>query len=290
MGRIGRNGSSAFSLRATARQPPCKQVGWMGWTAGAVFLAFLAAAGNVGAQTTAEFDAVSIKRNNGGPQADGGISSLPDGTFVMKNQPISSMIRYAAPVVVREVAGLPAWAREDRYDVIAKPAAGTTREQRSQMWRAMFAQRMKLVARVEEREIDAFALMPARSDGRLGPKLKRSRPDCNPSGSANPPARCGASFGATRIEAGSMTMDILAQWLTSLAGRLVNNRTGLQGPYELQLDFSPELKTPDTEATAGDTLPDVFTAVREQLGLKLVPEKARAPVFVIESIQRPTEN
>lgn len=83
-----------------------------------------------------------------------------------------------------------------------------------------------------------------------------------------------------------MTMDMLVQWLGNAAGRLVNNRTGLPGFYELQLDFAPELRAGDQPS--GDTPPDIFTAVRDQLGLKLEPEKARAPVF--DSIQRPSEN
>jgi uncharacterized protein (TIGR03435 family) len=86
-----------------------------------------------------------------------------------------------------------------------------------------------------------------------------------------------------------MTMDILVQWLGNAAGRLVNNRTGLPGFYELQLDFAPELGAGD-QPTSGNAPPDIFTAVREQLGLKLEPEKARAQVFAVDSIQRPSEN
>jgi uncharacterized protein (TIGR03435 family) len=263
------------------------------------FTICVALASILSAQTTAEFDAVSIKRNNAGPNAGGGMQSLPDGTYVVKNQPISSIIRFASPVFVREVAGLPTWAKEDRYDVIAKPPAGTTPQQLAQMWRTMFAQRMKLVAHLEDREIDVYALRLARPDGRLGPKLKRAAPECTPRPAEppasqekprpEPPSRCGASLGDTRIEAGGTTMDILVQWLGNAAGRLVNNRTGLTGFYELRLDFAPEL-SPGAQPTSGDAPPDVFTAVREQLGLKLEPEKARAPVFVIDSIQRPSEN
>jgi uncharacterized protein (TIGR03435 family) len=264
-----------------------------------VFLACLALTCMLRAQATLEFDAVSIKRNNAGPNAGGGMRSLPDGTYVVKNQPISSIIRFASPTDVREVAGLPVWAKEDRYDVIAKPPSSATPLQLGQMWRTMFAQRMKLVAHLEDREIDAYALRLARPDGRVGPKLKRAAPECTPRPAEppassekpgpEPPGRCGASLGERRIEARGMTMDILVQWLGNAAGRLVNNRTGLPGFYELQLDFAPELSAGD-EPTSGDAPPDIFTAVRDQLGLKLEPEKARAQVFVVDSIQRPSEN
>src|SRR5262245_26260590 len=102
------------------------------------------------------FDVVSIKPNTLGPQSPAGIRTLPDGTLVMTNQPIRSIITTASPVPVREVVGLPGWAMTERYDVTAKPPVGSTREQRSQMWRTMFAERMKLVAHVEEREQDTF--------------------------------------------------------------------------------------------------------------------------------------
>ena len=261
----------------------------------ACLLTCLALSDTTRTQAPKEFDAVSIKRNNAGPQAGAGIRSMPDGTYVMTNQPISSIIRLAAPSVVREVVGLPTWAQDDRYDVIAKPPAGATRADQSQMWRTMFADRMKLVARIEEREIDTYALVLDRADGRLGLQLKRFTGDCNAPVSTPPPASrtpagptagpCGLSFGATQIRATGVTMNQFVQNLTGLAGRLVNNRTGLEDSYELQLDFSP----PSLNGTT-DTLPDVFTAVREQLGLRLQAEKALAPVFVIESIQRPSEN
>jgi uncharacterized protein (TIGR03435 family) len=92
----------------------------------------------------------------------------------MTNGAIRQFITLAAAVPVREVRGLPDWAEDERYDVTARPPAGSTREQRSDMWRTLFAERMKLVAHIEEHERDTFALVVARSDGRLGPQLKKS--------------------------------------------------------------------------------------------------------------------
>jgi Protein of unknown function (DUF3738) len=80
------------------------------------------------------FDVVSIKRNILGPEAGAGMRTLPDGTLVMTNQPITSIIMSASPVPAREVVGLPDWAMTERYDVTVKPPAGSTREQRRQMW------------------------------------------------------------------------------------------------------------------------------------------------------------
>ena len=206
---------------------------------------------------------------------------------------------------VREVVGLPDWATTERYDITAKPPAGSTPQQRSEMWRTFFAERMKLVAHVEERERDTFALVLARSDGRLGPQLKPSTLDCSPKPPGTPPAppppppasesdylnRCGGMFGNGTIVSGSTTMDALVLSFAGLAGRQVFDRTGLKGNYALTLKHSPP-RTPGTspDAPLPDDAPEFFTALQEQLGLKLQPEKSLVPVFVIDRIERPTEN
>jgi len=254
----------------------------------------------------AEFDVVSIKRspaNAGG----GGMRTLPDGTSIMTNVAIRQFINSAAPVPVREVRGLPEWAEQEHYDVTARPPEGSTREQRAEMWQTLFADRMKLVAHVEEVERDTFALVVARSDGRLGPQLKKSTLDCSPRppGSAPPSApppdtfdpqsalnRCGGLFGQGVIVSGGMKMDQLVLSLSGLAGRLVNNRTGLEGDYAFTLKFSrPQPpRGASAEAPLPDDAPEFFTALQEQLGLKLQPEKTMVPVLVIDHIERPSEN
>lgn len=140
------------------------------------------------AQELAQFEVVSIKRHVT-LEASGGIQTLPDGTMIMINQPIASLIRGAAPVPVREVIGAPDWVNTERYDVTTKPPAGSTAEQRREMPRRMFADRMKLVAHVEQRERDTFALVLARRDGKLGPNLKPSTLDCAPRPAPNPAQR-----------------------------------------------------------------------------------------------------
>jgi uncharacterized protein (TIGR03435 family) len=258
----------------------------------------------ISAQTThAEFDVVSIKRAD--PNATGGgMRTLPDGTSIMTNVAIWQFIRSAAPAPVQDVIGLPDWANTERYDLTAKPPAGSTREQRSVMWRTLFAERMKLVTHVEEKERDTFALVVARSDGRLGPQLKPSTLDCGPRPPGSPPPppplpsatdadmlnRCGGRFGNGSIVSGGITMDSLVGSLGGLAGRLVNNRTGLQGFYALTLTYSPARPADARPDTTPNEAPEFFTALQEQLGLKLQPEKTMVPVLVIDHIERPTEN
>lgn len=250
----------------------------------------------------AQFEVVSIKRNVSGTTS-GGIRSLPDGTTVMTNQPIRSIILAASPVPVREVEGLPDWVNSERYDVTLKPPAGAAREQRGEMMRSMFVERMKLQAHVEERERDVFALVVARSDGRVGPELKPSPLDCSPRppGAAPPPppsfdpkdatGRCGGLFGQGSIVSGGIALDSLVVSISGSAGRQVLNRTGLKGFYALTLRWAePRRPGASPDAALDENLPDFFTALQEQLGLKLQPEKAQMPIFIVDHIERPTEN
>jgi uncharacterized protein (TIGR03435 family) len=247
----------------------------------------------------AQFDVVSIKPNTAGLGAGGGMRTLPDGTFMMTNQPIRSIVLAASPVPVREVSGLPEWVNTDRYDITAKAPAGSKREQQREMMRNMIVERMKLVGHVEEQERKTFALVMARSDGRLGPQLTRSTLDCAPRASPDGPPqaapsrdepqnRCGMAIGHGTIVSGGITMNQLVNSFDGLAGGLVDNRTGLDGWYAVTLRFTPPRLAVEPSAT--DDAPQFVTALQEQLGLKLEPQKSRVPIFVVDHIERPTPN
>ncbi len=249
----------------------------------------------------AQFDVASIKPS---PRdaVGGGIRSLPDGTMIMTNHPISSIILSASRVPVREVEGLPDWADREPYDVTLKPPPGATRDERAEMMRNMFVERMRLRGHIEERERDIFTLVVARSDGRLGPQLKPSALDCGPRppGSLPPPpptfveadaqGRCGGLYGQGVIVSGGLQFDSFVLSISGQAGRQVVNRTGLQGFYALTLRYATPSPAGAGNPPPDDNTPDFVTALQEQLGLKLQPEKMRVPIFVIDHIERPTEN
>jgi uncharacterized protein (TIGR03435 family) len=233
-----------------------------------------------------QFDVVSIKLNTSGAIGGGG-RSFPDGGQMITNQPIASIVAAAATEPIFEVIGLPDWAKTERYDIVAKPAPDShpTREQRAEMMRNLFIERFKLIAHVEERERSGFALVVARSDGRLGPQLAKSKLDC--AGVDGP--QCRGRMARGTIEQTGGRIDGLARSISGLAGGPVTNRTGLDGFYDLTLHFSVRNLNADPAAPLDDA-PSIFTALQEQLGLKLVPEKTTVKVFVIDHIERPTPN
>jgi uncharacterized protein (TIGR03435 family) len=251
-----------------------------------------------------EFEAISIKRNTSGAPGNN-IRTLPDGTFIATNVAIPLMIRLAIPVSMLEVLGLPDWTRTERYDITKKPREGfakPTAEQRSEMWHSAFVARLKLQAHVEDRQRNTYSLVLARSDRKLGSQLKPSTLDCSvpppdfPPTPPTPPSewanRCGVVSGLTSVLSGGTTMDEFAGRLA--VGARVYNRTGLEGRYAVQLNFRvDQTRFPlpkDHPLQSSNDLPDIFTAVQEQLGLKLVPQKTQEPVFVVDHIERPSEN
>jgi uncharacterized protein (TIGR03435 family) len=124
----------------------------------------------------------------------------------------------------------------------------------------------------------------------LGPHLKKSSTDCAPTApdAAQPPqSRCGTRIGPGTIEAIGASLDRLALSMRGFAGGPVTNRTGLEGLYDLDLRFAPPRPAATAASAPGDA-PEFVTALQEQLGLKLVPEKAKVKVFVVDHIERPT--
>jgi uncharacterized protein (TIGR03435 family) len=172
------------------------------------------------------------------------------------------------------------------------------------MWRTLLADRMKLAAHYETREQASYDLVFARSDKRLGPGLKPASIDCSggPSTAPIPTPTGGADFreatlnrcGSFFVEGDSMasrgvTIANLTRMVTPAAARPIVDKTGLGGYFEITLRFQRMPLRPGAEP-APDTAPSVFTALQEQLGLRLEPSKTQGQILVIDAIERPTEN
>lgn len=251
------------------------------------------------ASSAATFDVVSIKRNLS-ETTQQSVNVTPTGvTFInFALRPIIQLA-YGVPQASRLV-GMPEWVNE-RYDVVARtgaPVSPATMIAMRPMLQAMLVDRFKLSAKLEPRELPAYALTLARSDGRLGPQLKRSSVVCSgpgaaptdaQSGSTQAPVQCGPRPGGPGrfIFVGS-PMSLFASVLALPLGRTVVDRTGLEKLYDLDVTYAPVA----AGAVAVDLpdAPSLFTALREQLGLKLDPHTERVEVLVVDRIERPTEN
>ena len=244
------------------------------------------------------FEVASIKRNASGLGSPITMRTLPDGQVITTNMPLRPLLSRGWGAYSTE-EGLPSWMTTERYDVAVKPPAGATADDLRQMWRNLFAERMKLSARLVPREVPAYSLVVARTDGRLGPRLQPAVIDCRQAGTQQPrpgadvlidaEKRCDLVSGSGFMVSGSAPLDQFANLLFAWAGRPVINATNLNGRFAIDLRFSIP---PHGAEPAGGTVnaPEIFTALREQLGLKLEPSSTEVKVLVIDQMERPTEN
>jgi uncharacterized protein (TIGR03435 family) len=263
------------------------------------------------------FEAVSVKRNTAaGANTAGGGGFQPGGRFVMKNASARLLIQLAfgdpQPLSREQVVNGPAWAESDGFDVQATAPAefadprtdvlGSTAG--PSMLQALLRDRFKLAAHVESRRLSVFALTFASNDRRLGPRLKLSAPgDCvsaQDRGSA--PAQiptCGSYLlqfvdGHFHIHAVGITMERTAKNMRNLVERIVVLGAAPAGSYNFDLDFAMaapgRLPSDVSAADAAGDAPPLFTAVREQLGLRFEATTAPVDVVVIDRIERPAED
>jgi uncharacterized protein (TIGR03435 family) len=250
------------------------------------------------------FEAVSIKRDltdptnalSGLPQFR--LTHRPDGGFVMVNGFISLLIYEAYATRPADVLGMPAWVSTDRYDVSATGPVSKrepTADERRSMLRAMLADRFKWVVHDEAREEASYDLVISTADGRLGPQVRRTTPDCEArlSGirdgldTSNPP--CGLRLGLNLYD-GDTTMQGLAGMLRGETGRYVVDKTGLTGHFRITLNFARNTSASSGRPGPVAEAPSIFTALPEQLGLKLQPSRAFVTKHVTDRIERPSDN
>jgi uncharacterized protein (TIGR03435 family) len=259
--------------------------------------------------TTVSFEAASIKPNKSG-DGNAMIRRLPGGRFTAVNVPARFLITFAYQLQGFQLIGGPDWLGRDRFDITAKmegdppptpPGAGP--DQMMLAMRSTLAERFKLVVRKETRELDIYALVMARPGGKPGPALKPSTTDCaammkgprsgGPPPGPNDPVQCGARQSFGRIQFNGMPLTLFANGISGQVGRMVIDRTGLAGNWDFELTFAPERPLgalpPGVEPPPVDpNAPTLFTAVQEQLGLKLDSTKGPVDVLVIDSVEQPT--
>ncbi|HVG54875.1 MAG TPA: TIGR03435 family protein [Vicinamibacterales bacterium] len=248
----------------------------------------LLALANVRAQTPATFEVASVKANKSGANQ---VTINWQGGVTLINVPLRAIVQFAYNInTPSRLVGYPDWTNVERFDIQARAPEGMNGvEQMRPMLQALLADRFKLVAKLEKRELQSYALVKARADGKLGPNIKPAEKPCvGPRGEAPLGIQCvqgGAGGGARAI---GIPIGQLAPMISLLVGRPVVDRTGLTGIYDLELKFSGDRV--DGALPADPSAPSIFTALQEQLGLKLEAERELAEVLVIERIERATEN
>ena len=235
-----------------------------------------------------------------------------DGT----NVTLQVLVKDAYGVEDNQISGGPSWFNSDRYDINAKMDSGTAdalhklnedqgRLERQQMLQALLGDRFKLTVRHETKELSVYALIAAKS----GPKLHEAKPgDTYPNGIKGldgvAVGRPGFMLrGRGWITGQGLPMTALAELLTKQLGRPVVDKTGLTGIYDFKLQWTPDEsqsamfkgaepgpQTPASTSSPDSSGPSVFTAIQEQLGLRLESQKGLVEALVIDHVEKPSDN
>jgi uncharacterized protein (TIGR03435 family) len=270
-----------------------------------------AAAYGLFAQSAArpEFQVASVKPNTTETRRMMAIRPQPGGRLTTHNAPLRLLIQNAYSVQAYQIAGGPAWINSEGYDIEAKPASATERDQMWLMVQSLLAERFKLALHRETRELPAYSLTAARGGTKLGTPKEGGctpvQPGAPPS-QGSPPcghvvismASTGLSFDGVRVPMAEVT-----RMLATLMGRPVVDDTGVSGEFDIHITgFTPDQSTMGLPGSGGvgdpggprlpedATRPTVFAALQEQAGLRLVSSKAPVEVLVIDHAERPAAN
>ena len=198
------------------------------------------------------------------------------------NVSLRDVICQAYGVQSIQISG-PDWLDTQRFDIVAKIPDGIDRGQLPRMFQALLADRFKLKLHIESKELPVYTLAAAKG----GPKLQK----------AESISGLGSGSGGGRAHAsGKVTMAAFADFLSRRLGRPVLDQTGLDGAYAVALEWAPDPSEEPSRAAAdgaapGVSGPSLFTALEEQLGLRLAAAKGPVQVLVIDHAEKvPTEN
>jgi uncharacterized protein (TIGR03435 family) len=258
----------------------------------------------------ASFEAASFRRN-----VEGGTvvwQVPPTGQFTLINIPFETLILAAYQLQPYQLQGAPSWIRNERYDIVARldpRVAGRLQpDGHAPTWalalRNLLVERARLSFHRETRQLPIYALVQARGDRKLGPNLRPARHDCDAlrtqateaarTGQPSPyPAStptsipCGFRAAPGRMVGGGFGF---AEFLAALSAELrrpVIDRTELAGTWDFFVTYTPN--TLAAGATPDPDTPDLFTALQEQLGLKLESGQGPVNTFVIDRLERPTD-
>ncbi len=259
------------------------------------------------------YDVASIKPNKSADDRTKLMYS-PDG-LTGTNVTVQMLVRLAYGIQDNQISGAPTWFNSESYNIEAKMDSSVADEmrkmsedrlkvERQQMLQALLADRFRLTVHRESKDLPVYALVIAKN----GPKLQKAKHgdtyadglkgiDGLPAGPHNMVLR-----GRGEFKAQAQPISALARALSHALGRPVLDKTGLTGEYDIALQWTPESQTPmfkgteDSQQSTGSrpsadsSGPSIFTAIQEQLGLKLESQKGSAEILVIDHAEKPSEN
>ncbi len=261
---------------------------------------------------TETFDVTSVKPNKGPVEA--GMSFVPrrEG-FSVRNVTLRTLVMLAYEVRELDIVGAPGWLASDRFDIAWTVVSPDKADPDARQLQALLADRFKLRVHREQRELEVYALVASRPDRKLGARLRPFTGECiaAPTSGAAPvpptpsgllplsdptkgPQPCLATLVVGRLSARGLPMRDLVAMLANLSDvrRRVVDRTELVGRFDYDLEWTPAVmpigvSTPAL-ADPADAGPSLFTALQEQLGLKLDSRRETLPVLVIDSVEQPS--
>jgi uncharacterized protein (TIGR03435 family) len=233
------------------------------------------------------YETVSIKPSD--PKLTASSKQNLRGAIAWTNTPLFSLLQdFYGVYMDDQFLGLPDWVKEEKYDIMAKADTDTVerwgslpRDERSKvvnrMMQSILIDRCRLEAHEETRELPVYELVIAKG----GLKLKEAPPD----------EPFSARISRGRMTAHAMKISTIVGQFGGTDGRMVIDKTGLgDTKYDFDLTWTPNSTPNDQRATAADAPPSIYTALEEQLGLKLVPAKSPLKVVIVDHIERPSPN
>jgi bla regulator protein blaR1 len=255
---------------------------------------------------TRHFEAASIKAGSSSDQRlFYNMSDIQSGgQFTVSNITVKRLIEDAYRIKDFQISGGPGWIRSDLFDIAAKPDGPVSYEQFPQMLQSLLAERFQLAIKSATREMPVYVLVAAKN----GPKFNvahESDPNfIDLSGRPTPPG--GGRPRITIIRRGRLTaqglnMAAFADNLANVLGRTVLDKTGLSRMYDIKIEWRPDenqiamfgaMGVPEGFGAPPSDWdgPTLFTALEEQLGLKLESQKGPVEIFTIEHVERPSAN
>lgn len=241
----------------------------------------LANAGVAAQAQATSFEVASIRPSPPGTRGTYVNLPPPGREFTTKNVPLATLIQVAYHIQDYQLSGGPGWMASDPFDIAAKADHDVDRAEIRRMIQALLADRFKLTVRRETKELPVYDLVVAKS----GSKLPESREGDG-----------GFRWGGGRINGRMVSMTDFVEVLSASMGRPVLDRTALTGRYDVKLQWTPEhFVSHEGPGVKNEPQPDpdgpsIFTAIQEQLGLKLEARKGPVETIVVERAEKPSEN